>query len=150
MFACTFFGHGDSPDSLFPILKEKILNLLIHHQVTVFYVGTHGNFDIMAYRASKELQVEYPVIRVYRVLAYMPKEEIADSILPEGIELVHPKYAISWRNKWMLDHADYVIAYTTHNYGGAAKYVKQANRKCKTVIIFSAFILKNNNFALSR
>ena len=104
----------------------------------------------MAYRAVKELQSEYPVIRVYRVLAYLPKEEIADSILPEGIELVHPKYAISWRNKWMLDHTDYVIAYTTHNYGGAAKYVKQANRKCKTVIIFSAFILKNNNFALSR
>ena len=139
MFACTFFGHGDSPDSLFPILKEKILNLLIHHQVTVFYVGTHGNFDIMAYRAAKELQVEYPVIRVYRVLAYMPKEEIADSILPEGIELVHPKYAISWRNKWMLDHADYVIAYTTHNYGGAAKDVKQAEKESKLVFYLDSF-----------
>lgn len=139
MFACTFFGHGDSPDSLFPILKDTIVNLLIHHQVTVFYVGTHGNFDTMAYRAVKELQVEYPEIRVYRVLAYMPKEEIADSILPEGIELVHPKYAISWRNKWMLDHTDYVIAYTTHNYGGAAKYVKQAEKESKLVLYLDSF-----------
>ena len=139
MFACTFFGHGDSPDGLFPILKDTIVNLLIHHQVTVFYVGTHGNFDTMAYRAVKELQVEYPEIRVYRVLAYMPKEEIADSILPEGIELVHQKYAISWRNKWMLDHADYVIAYTTHNYGGAAKYVKQAEKESKLVFYLDSF-----------
>ena len=139
MFACTFFGHGDSPDGLFLILKDTIVNLLIHHQVTVFYVRTHGNFDTMAYRATKELQVEYPVIRVYRVLAYMPKEEIADSILPEGIELVHPKYAISWRNKWMLDHTDYVIAYTTHNYGGAAKYVKQAEKESKLVLYLDSF-----------
>ena len=139
MLACTFFGHRDSPDSLFPILKEKILSLLINHQVSVFYVGTHGNFDTMAYRAVKELQVEYPEIRVYRVLAYMSKEEIADSILPEGIEMVHPKYAISWRNKWMLDHADYVIAYTTHNYGGAAKYVKQAEKESKLVIYLDSF-----------
>lgn len=138
MFACTFFGHGDSPYGLFPILKDNIVNLLIHHQVTVFYVGTHGNFDTMAYRAIKELQVEYPEIHVYRVLAYMPKEEIADSILPEGIELVHPKYAISWRNKWMLAHADYVIAYSIRNYGGTAHFVRQAERKGKTVInIFS-------------
>ena len=93
----------------------------------------------MAYRAVKELQVEYPEIRVYRVLAYMPKEEIADSILPEGIELVHPKYAISWRNKWMLDHTDYVIAYTTHNYGGAAKYVKQAEKESKLVLYLDSF-----------
>ena len=139
MFACTFFGHGDSPDGLFLILKDTIVNLLIHHQVTVFYVGTHGNFDTMAYRAVKELQVEYPEIRVYRVLAYMPKEEIADSILPEGIELMHPKYAISWRNKWMLDHTDYVIAYTTHNYGGAAKYVKQAEKESKLVLYLDSF-----------
>ena len=134
MFACTFFGHGNTPDSLFPILKENIENLLIHHKVTVFYVGTHGNFDNMAYRAVKELQVEYPEIRVYRVLAYVPKEEVPDSLFPEGVELVHPKYAISWRNKWMLDHSAYVVAYVVRNYGGAAKYVKQAKRKCKTVI----------------
>ena len=134
MFACTFFGHGNTPDSLFPILKENIENLLIHHKVTVFYVGTHGNFDNMAYRAVKELQVEYPEIRVYRVLAYMPKEEVPDSLFPEGVELVHPKYAISWRNKWMLDHSAYVVAYVVRNYGAAAKYVKQPKRKCKTVI----------------
>ena len=139
MLACTFFGHRDSPDSLFPILKEKIFSLLINHQVSVFYVGTHGNFDTMAYRAVKELQVEYPEIRVYRVLAYMPKEEVPDSLFPEGVELVHPKYAISWRNKWMLDRSEYVVAYVVHNYGGAAKYVNQAKKKSKLVIYLDSF-----------
>lgn len=138
MLACTFFGHGDSPDRLFHILKDNIVNLIIYHQVTVFYVGTHGNFDTMAYRAVKELQVEYPVIRVYRVLAYLPNEEVTDGLFPEGIELVYPKYAISWRNKWMLDHSEYVVAYIVRSYGGAAKYVQQAKRKCINVIDLSS------------
>ena len=70
------------------------------------------------------------------MLAYLPKgnDTIPDSILPEGIELVHPRYAISWRNRWMIEHSDYVIAYITHNYGGAARFVDEAKRKGKTVI----------------
>ena len=28
-------------------------------------------------------------------------------MLPEGIESLHPHYAISWRNNWMLRHSDY-------------------------------------------
>ena len=26
-----------------------------------------------------------------------------DTMLPEGIEPVHPRYAICWRNQWMLE-----------------------------------------------
>ena len=84
MFACTFFGHGDSPDSLFPILKEKILNLLIRHQVTVFYVGTHGNFDIMAYRAAKELQVEYSTTKVKTIASVISSVVYLNDNIIEG------------------------------------------------------------------
>ena len=74
--------------------------------------------------------------KIYRVLAYLPKgnDTIPDSILPEGIELVHPRYAISWRNQWMIERSVYVIAYVTHNFGGAARFVDEAKRKGKTVI----------------
>jgi hypothetical protein len=70
------------------------------------------------------------------VLAYLPKDNslISDSILLEGIELIHPRYAISWRNRWMIEHSDYVIAYITHNYGGAARFVNEAERRGKTII----------------
>ena len=57
-----------------------------------------------------------------------------DRILPEGIERVHPRYAIVWRNNWMIDKSDYVIAYVTHPTGGAYKAVERAKKKGKEVI----------------
>ena len=55
-------------------------------------------------------------------------------MLPEGIEGVHPRYAISWRNKWMVTESDFVIAYITHSWGGAAKYYEMAVKKGRHVI----------------
>ena len=117
-------------------ILQAIQNLITEKKVLTFYVGTQGNFDSLVYRALCCLRTDFPHIRVYRVLAYLPKgnDTIPDSILPEGIELVHPRYAISWRNRWMIEHSDYVIAYITHNYGGAARFVDEAKRKGKTVI----------------
>ena len=136
MSACTFFGHGDCPETKYTNILQAIQNLIKEKKVTTFYVGTQGNFDSLVYRALCCLQADYLQIRIYRVLAYLPNgnDIIPDSILPEGIELVHPRYAISWRNRWMIEHSDYVIAYITHNYGGAARFVNEAKRKGKTVI----------------
>ena len=55
-------------------------------------------------------------------------------MLPEGIESAHPRYAISWRNNWMLRQSDYVVTYITHAYGGAAQYAKKARIQGKYVI----------------
>lgn len=73
------------------------------------------------------------------VLAYVPSEgfdpsDTSDTMLPEGIELVHPRYAISWRNNWMLQQSDFVVAYVAHSWGGAAQYVQKAIRSGKTFI----------------
>ena len=73
------------------------------------------------------------------VLAYMPGkkaeyDDYSDTMLPEGIESVHPHYAISWRNNWMLRHADFLITYITHTWGGAYQYVEKAERQKKVVI----------------
>ena len=43
-------------------------------------------------------------------------------MLPEGIEKVPKRYAILWRNKWMIEHADYVVTYVTRSCGGSAKF----------------------------
>lgn len=136
MSACTFFGHGDCPETKYSNILQAIQNLITEKKVLTFYVGTQGNFDSLVYRALCCLRTYFPHIRVYRVLAYMPKDNglIPDSILPEGVELVHQRYAISWRNRWMIERSDYVIAYITHNYGGAARYADEARRKGKTVI----------------
>ena len=84
-----------------------------------------------------ELRKRYQHIKVYRVLAYMPKlgdTDTYDTIVPEGIETTYPRYAIIKRNKWMIDHSDYVIAYVTHTFGGAYQAVVRAKRKKITVI----------------
>ena len=55
-------------------------------------------------------------------------------MLPEGIESVHPHYAISWRNNWMLKQSDYVVTYITHSWGGAASFAKKAEKQSRKVI----------------
>lgn len=52
MAACSFFGHRDSPESLYPVLKETVREIIRSGLAPVFYVGTQGNFDAMAYRAK--------------------------------------------------------------------------------------------------
>ena len=61
-------------------------------------------------------------------------DDYSDTMLPEGIESVHPHYAISWRNNWMLKQSDYVVTYITHTYGGAAQFANKAIRQDKYVI----------------
>lgn len=141
MAACTFFGHRDSPSSVKESLYAAVEGLICNQQVDMFYVGTQGSFDRMAYAALVELRKRYQHIKVYRVLAYMPRlSDIAqdrsvldDTILPEGIENAHPRYAIIKRNKWMIDRSDYVIAYVTHTFGGAYQSVKRAKQKGKHI-----------------
>ena len=101
----------------------------------MFYVGHQGQFDAYAHSELQRLKREYPQINYAVVLAYMPgKKTEYDTMLPEGIESVHPHYAISWRNNWMLRQSAYVVAYITHPWGGAAQYVSKARRMKKTVI----------------
>lgn len=140
MAACTFFGHRDCPSSIKEKLHEEIERLICHHGVDTFYIGTQGSFDRMAYAALVELREQYQHIRIYRVLAYMPKpgdNDTADIIVPEGIENAYPRYAIVRRNNWMIDHSDYVIAYVTRSFGGAYQSVESAGKMGKKIISVS-------------
>ena len=137
MAKCTFFGHRDCPSSIKEKLHEEIERLICHHGVDTFYIGTQGSFDRMACAALVELRKRYQHIKVYRVLAYMPKPSDADTvdtIVPEGIENTYPRYAIVHRNNWMIDHSAYVIAYVTHTFGGAYQAVERAKKKGKIII----------------
>ena len=87
----------------------------------------------------KKLKQEFPHINYAVVLAYMPGKQTeydnySDTMLPEGIESVHPRYAISWHNSWMLKQSDYVVTYITHSWGGAAQYAEKARKQLKGVI----------------
>ena len=138
MAACTFFGHRDCPDTVKEKLREALTDLIEHHGVNLFYVGNQGNFDAIARSVLGELKKQYPHIDYGVVLAYMPENKkesdlISDAIVPEGLEFVHPRYAISWRNEWMLKQFDYVLIYITHDWGGAYRYAEKAIRQSKWV-----------------
>lgn len=139
MVACTFFGHRDCQDEIKPKLREVLADLIENHHVDMFYVGHQGQFDAIVHRVLKELKAEYPMINYAVVLAYVPGEkreydDYSDTMLPEGIESVPPRFAISWRNNWMLRQSDYVVTYITHSWGGAYQYTEKAKRQHKTVI----------------
>lgn len=130
MPACTFFGHSDCPD-LRSELKDAVMQL-IEAGVDTFYVGNQGRFDAQVRRVISELGVRYAV-----VLAYLPKAsngELEDTMFPEGLELVHPRFAIDRRNRWMLEHSEYVVTYVRHGWGGAAKFAALAERQGKQII----------------
>ena len=138
---CTFFGHKDTPKEIEPTLRSTLINLIENKNVTVFYVGNNGNFDAMVRRQLEDLSHTYPI--TYNVvLAYLPAkkseyDDYTNTILPEGIETVPKRFAISWRNRWMIQQSDVVVTYVTHGFGGAAKFKEMAKRQGKTVIELS-------------
>jgi len=141
MTSCTFFGHGDAPEQIFPFLKASIEHLITQKNVDKFYVGNHGRFDFMVRRALIELKPLYPHINYAVVLAYMPKSkkgcefyDYSDTIYPDGLENVPQKYAIDKRNRWMISQCDYVVTYVTTVVGGAFKYKSISKSKGKTVL----------------
>lgn len=133
---CTFFGHRDCPSSVFPRLKKAIEDLIIYKNVKTFYVGCNGNFDLYVYKALKELKKKYIHIDYFVILAYIPVKHLdyEKTILPNGIENVPKRFAISYRNEWMLNNSDFVITYITHSYGGAAQFAQKAQKKKKICI----------------
>ena len=135
---CTFFGHKDTPKEIEPTLRSTLIDLIENKNVTVFYVGNNGNFDTMVRRQLEDLSHTYPI--TYNVvLAYLPTkkseyDDFTDTIYPEGIEAVPKRFAISYRNKWMIKQADTVVTYVTHTFGGAAQFKELAERQGKTLI----------------
>ena len=138
MDACTFFGHRDTPEGIEPLLRAAILSLIENQTVCLFYVGNHGSFDTMVRRQLSEMEKTHG-IRYFIVLAYLPKkdDQLANdphTLFPENMETVLPRFAISKRNRWMLERCQYVVTYVRSDVGGAAQCKLLAEKKGKTVI----------------
>lgn len=147
---CCFFGHKDIPSGLTEHLAS-VLTGLIEEGVDSFLVGNQGGFDSTVLHTLRLLKEKHSHITYNVVLAYMPgtKEEWSayepmETLYPEGLESVHPRYAISWRNKWMVQESDVVVTYITHSWGGAARFVEQAERKKKRIINIASMMNHKN------
>ena len=141
MVTCCFFGHKETPPGISDKLEEVLEKLILENSADYFLVGNQGGFDTIVLCVLRKLKGIYPWITYSIVLAYMPgrKEDWKpydpmETLLPEGLESVHPRYAISWRNKWMIQEADVVVTYVTHSWGVAAQFAEMAKKQKKQVI----------------
>ena len=136
--SCCFFGHRDTPSSVRPKLTDVIMDLIEEHGVTDFFVGNQGAFDLLVLSVLKELAVSYPQIRYTVVLAYLPDDKSGimemNTLYPEGLESVPKRFCIARRNDWLIRNSKYVICYVGHITGGAAQFMKKAQKQNRTVI----------------
>lgn len=137
----TFFGSRKCPSSAKDKLYAAIEDVIISNGANMFYIGNNGDFDALVYGVLKDIKIKYPHIIFYVVLAYIPKGKDSysyfdplDTIVPDGIENVPRRFAISYRNKWMIDKADGVIGYIVNNAGCSANFYDKAKKKGKHCI----------------
>ena len=140
---CCFFGHREVTHNIIDKLKAIIESLIAENGVTEFYVGHQGQFDNMVYSVLKEIKEKHPEIRYTVVLAYMPDEHIKelygeDTLIPDGMESVPKKFAISKRNDWMIQQSGFAVCYVYKVTGGAAKFrEKTKKRKLRIIDVLS-------------
>lgn len=146
MKICCFAGHANIPNKEEGKIKlrTEIINLIENEKVTTFYSGGKGDFDWLCAKAVDELRKDYPFIKSYWVLSYMPKEKddytesvskIFDDTVYPNIENVPQRFAIVKRNKWLVNNSDFLIAYVEHDWGGAYKTLEYAEKRRKIKII---------------
>ena len=128
----TFFGHRNTPDSVKPLLKKVLRELINQDGAKMFYIGNEGSFDRMAYDVLKELKEE--------VLAYLErrKKDIKkfspwETVFPDELTKTPPRFAIAKRNRIMLRLADTAVVYV-EGPGGAADFKRLAEACGKRVI----------------
>lgn len=141
MSSCTFCGHHDAPDSIRVSIENEVEKLILHNNVTCFYVGNHGRFDSMALSVLRKCKKKYTQISYFVVLAYLPEKkdeyrlyQDGETLYPDGIKNVPKRFAISYRNKWMVEHSDFIISYVKNGFGGAAKTLKLAENRHLRII----------------
>lgn len=136
----TFCGHRDfqETDDVKGRLMSILATLADSNETLICYTGGYGSFDRFAARCVKDAQTTAETIRNCLIVPYLTaslqkelkeREGFFDEVIYPALENVPPKYAILRCNEWMVERADLVIGYITHNFGGAARTWKYAKRK---------------------
>ena len=137
----TFLGHADFlrteeyEGQILSFLEEIVGDLPAE-----MYLGGYGGFDRFAFECCKKYKATHPYISLVSIFPYLPVDDRYNcrdkgydlSVYPE-IENRPKKYAIVYRNRYMVEKADFVIAYVTHAWGGAYAAYKYAKRRGKRV-----------------
>ena len=138
----TFCGHSHFIKT--NELEAKILTILsdiIGNKTAEIYLGGYGGFDNFAYDCCKLYKNTHPNVSLVFVTPYITEDYERnhlcyiktkyDAILYPEIEKKPLKFAIAYRNRYMVEKSDYIISYISHDWGGAYttyKYAKKLNK----------------------
>lgn len=131
----TFFGHRTFVSQA--KYKKKIMLLLediIGDEDVEFYLGGYGAFDNLSLGCCYEYKKNHPSATIFFVTPYISEsydrlktaKKDFDHIIYPSLESIPPKFAITHRNKYMVNISDVVIAYIHHEYGGAYQAYRYA------------------------
>ncbi len=136
IYRVSFIGHREVEDFFF---VEQQVDSIVRELITTkdyveFYVGRNGEFDILVAsaisRAKRDLggcNSSLILVIPYSVAEIESYEKYYDEVLyPPDLYYVHYKSAITKRNEWLVENSDLLVAYVTHDYGGAAHCLKKA------------------------
>ena len=118
---------------------RTVTQSLIEQGATTFFLGGYGEFDSLAASILREQKKKYPQIKLVLVLAYLNTGKNTsgyDSTVYPPLETVPRRFAISHRNRWMVEASDVVVAYVLHDWGGAATTLRCAKQKKKQIISY--------------
>lgn len=135
----AFFGHKDTPSTIKPLLEHSVQQLIKANEEITFLVGTHGAFDLIAQSVLVQASQKCPWITCHKVLSYIPAGKDSEqyelpTLVPEGIESVPKRFAISFSNNYIVNKCDVIVCYIKHDWGGAAQFVNKAKKKRKVII----------------
>ena len=146
MTACCGFGHRDVLEKIDDAVYAAVLKAA-ERGCDIFYTGAMGEFDSLFSSAVRKVKKTYPEIKLICVKPYFTNDLningeyyaalYDDVIIPDEAD-IHPKAAIKYRNRWMIDHSDIVLIYTKRTYGGAYEARKYAERIGKEMVYINS------------
>ncbi len=141
---CCCFGHREIYKDIYGELEHAIENLIVNEKVKIFMTGGMGEFDKTFASVVRKIKIRYKDISLILVKPYFSGElntnkkyyesMYDDVIIPDTVLGIHPKAAITKRNRWLVENSDIIISFVHRDYGGAFEAVKYANRLNKRVI----------------
>ena len=140
----TFFGHSSFKRT------EKAEGLLLEYlerkisaKPVCLWLGGYGGFDDFAYGCCKKYKEKHPYASLALITPYITVDYqknhlntlkgMYDEIIYPELEEKPLRYAIYYRNRYMIEKADILISYITHSYGGAYGAYRYATKLKKEI-----------------
>ena len=140
----TFCGHSTYASS--PEDEQKLLQFFeerIGDRPAELFLGGYGSFDHFCRSCAAKYKRTHPNVRLVLVTPYITlsyqkthledARALYDEILYPELENVLPRHAITYRNRYMVEQADIVVAYIVNRSSGAYQTYRHAVRKKKEI-----------------